>query len=79
VKLKASERTNPLEFGWRRGGTEENYENIVEDLQYLSLYAKLGSLIYRAGDLPLNRMCSVRFLTVNNFHERHTMCKVLQT
>jgi len=54
-------------------------KNIVEDLQYLSLYTKLGSLIYRAEDLPLNRLCWVRPLTVNNFHERHILCKVLQS
>jgi len=54
-------------------------KNIVEDLKYLSLYATLGSLIYRAEDLPLNRMCSVRPLTLNKCHERHTLCKVLQT
>jgi hypothetical protein len=66
VKFNASERMNPPEFSWWGLGTF--MKNLIEGPQYLSLYAKLRSLKYRAEDLPLNRMYSVRPVTVNNFH-----------
>jgi len=46
VKVKASERMNPPEFGW--GGLRKTIINLIENLQYLSLLAKLGSLKYKA-------------------------------